>query len=505
MKAFRRLLLAAAAPLLLGACGAAGEAMTAHTNVLARAAGKELRVEEAARILAQNPQIPADPQVVSALADIWVDYTLLATAAAEDTTLSVIDLEAFIRPAREQTLMVKLREQVIQPDTVFTEAELQRRWATDGPGAEIRARHILLRMPAEATPAQRDSVRQLAQSLQQRAAGGEDFAALATQFSQDPGSAARGGDLGYFGRGRMVAPFEEAAFATEPGQVSPVVESPFGYHVIRVEDRRQPELGEDRPQFRQFLVQQEIQRTEEAYLDSLATAANVRIRPGGLAVVREIATRPELTLRGRAADREIATFDRGAYTTGNFADFIRRQPPQVQSAFASATDEQLETAIRQLTQMELVLREARRRNIALTREEEEEMRSEARMAIRELLEASGITQGVRQRANPAQIEAHVLSLIEGAVTGQQQLPPLGPLGLALRQAYPHEINEGTFPRVVSELESIRARQPGGPALPGMPGMPPQPGMPGQPGMPDQPGMPEPGMPQQPPMPEGAGR
>ena len=188
---------------------------------------------------------------------------------------------------------MKLRDQVIQPDTSFTDEQLEKAWASEGPGVEVHARHILLRVPAEATPAQRDSVRQLAESLRQRAAQGADFAALATQYSQDPGSAQRGGDLGFFGRGRMVAPFEEAAFELQPGEISPVVESPFGYHVIQVEERRQPELADQRDEFRQFMVQRAEHEAQTAYLDSLSKAAEVQMQPGGLAVAKEIAKQPE--------------------------------------------------------------------------------------------------------------------------------------------------------------------------------------------------------------------
>jgi hypothetical protein len=454
----RRWLPISAALLVLTGCGGFGEAMTAHTDVVARAAGKELRVTEAA-------------------ADVWIDYMLLAHAIAEDPNLGMVDMDAFVRPMREQMLMSRLRDQVIRVDTVFTEEQLQQRWRTEGPGAEISARHILLRVPAEATPAQRDSVQQLAASLRQRAVAGEDFAQLAQQHSQDPGSAARGGDLGFFGRGRMVAPFDEAAFALQPGEISNVVESPFGYHVIRVDDRRQPQLTEEREEFRQFLVQRAQQEAEGAYLDSLTAAANVRIRPGGLEVVREVARRPDTQLRGRQAERQIATYEGGAYTSGEFAQFIRTQPPQTQSAFASANDEQLESAVQQLTRSELLMQQARSQNIALTPQEEEEMRAEMRQQIQELVQATGLAQFAGQGSNTAALDAHVRQLIADGVAGRAQLVPLGPLGFALRDRYPVEINEGTFQQVIAQLEQIRARQPA-PDM-GFPQQPPQQPMPQQ--------------------------
>jgi hypothetical protein len=77
----------------------------------------------------------------------------------------------------------------------------------------------------------------LANELRERTLAGEDFAALAAAYSDDPGSAANGGDLGWFGRGRMVAPFEETAFSLEVGEVSEPVKTDFGYHLIKVTEK----------------------------------------------------------------------------------------------------------------------------------------------------------------------------------------------------------------------------------------------------------------------------
>jgi peptidyl-prolyl cis-trans isomerase C len=464
MKLSRGLLIGAAASLALAGCGKFSEAMTSHRDVVARAAGRELRVEDAAELLARSPEIPSDPQVVRALAEIWVDYTLLYTAALEDPSLAQVNLDRLTEDTREQMLVYKLREAVIQVDTTITDADLERRWTTDGPGVEIHARHILLRLPADAAPAQRDSVQRLAESLRQRAAGGEDFEALARQFSQDPGSAQRGGDLDYFGRGRMVAPFEEAAFQLEPGEVSPVVESPFGVHVIKVEDRRQQPLGDQREQFRAFLQQRAVQDAEKEYLDSLAEANEMTIRPGGLEIVREIAAQPDVTLRGRAADRKIATYQGGAFTSGEFVTFIRSQPPQMQAAFASANDEQLETVIQQLTQKELLIAEAARRGISVSDEEQENLRRDARNTLEQFINSTGLRQTAPTSA--ADIDVRVREMIRAAIDGETQIIPLGPLGPVLREQYGAEVYASAFPEVVKRMEQRRGAQqpePGQPA------------------------------------------
>jgi peptidyl-prolyl cis-trans isomerase D len=98
---------------------------------------------------------------------------------------------------------------------------------------QVRAAHILIRSPQGAAEAQRQEKRALAEKVLQEAKAGKDFAALARRYSEDPGSAAVGGDLGLFPRGAMVPSFEEAAFALKPGEISGIVESPFGFHVLK--------------------------------------------------------------------------------------------------------------------------------------------------------------------------------------------------------------------------------------------------------------------------------
>ncbi len=85
---------------------------------------------------------------------------------------------------------------------------------------------------------ERDAVRAQLAELRERVLKGESFSMLATLYSQDPGSAKRGGELGFFTRGDMVAPFEAAAFALKPGEVSPIVESVYGFHIIQLVERR---------------------------------------------------------------------------------------------------------------------------------------------------------------------------------------------------------------------------------------------------------------------------
>ncbi|MBW1680254.1 MAG: peptidylprolyl isomerase [Deltaproteobacteria bacterium] len=102
---------------------------------------------------------------------------------------------------------------------------------------EVRASHILAKVAPGAPDTEKTAARKRIEEVRKKLDQGEDFAALAKRYSQGP-SSSKGGDLGYFSRGRMAKPFETAAFAMKPGQVSDLVETRFGYHLIKVTGRR---------------------------------------------------------------------------------------------------------------------------------------------------------------------------------------------------------------------------------------------------------------------------
>lgn len=108
-------------------------------------------------------------------------------------------------------------------------------------GEQVQAQHILIRTEADASAEDKEKARKTIDMIQDKLKNGESFATLAEQFSEDPGSKNRGGNVGYFGRGQMVKEFEDAAFATKPGETSPPVQTSFGWHLIHVLDRKAPE------------------------------------------------------------------------------------------------------------------------------------------------------------------------------------------------------------------------------------------------------------------------
>jgi peptidyl-prolyl cis-trans isomerase C len=144
----------------------------------------------------------------------------------------------------------------------------------------VRASHILIRFPENADPAAKEQARTRAAEVLAEVKTGKDFAGLAKQHSQDTGSAENGGDLGLFERGQMVGPFDEVAFSLQATQISDLVETTFGYHIIKVAERqaeRTVPLDEVRPQIEQFLEDQNRQNQTQAFVEVLKAKGKIEI------------------------------------------------------------------------------------------------------------------------------------------------------------------------------------------------------------------------------------
>jgi peptidyl-prolyl cis-trans isomerase C len=150
--------------------------------------------------------------------------------------------ESELRDLLRRNLIVEnFVETQVVPGQQVTDAEIKEFYDKNpetftGP-EQVRASHILIKVDASASAADKQKARAEAESLLRQIRSGADFAKLAQENSDCP-SGNQGGDLGYFGRGQMVKPFEEKAFSMQPGDVSGVVETQFGYHIIKLNEKR---------------------------------------------------------------------------------------------------------------------------------------------------------------------------------------------------------------------------------------------------------------------------
>jgi len=145
---------------------------------------------------------------------------------------------------------------------------------------QVRVRHILLTWKPMGTQDDRAAIREQMEPILERARAGEDFAALAREFSEDSATKGNGGDTGFFYRGTMVPAFEQAAFALQPGEVSDPVDTVFGVHIIKLEERQEARLlplDEVREQLQDYVREEKMEAAVGAKVDELRAAADVQV------------------------------------------------------------------------------------------------------------------------------------------------------------------------------------------------------------------------------------
>ncbi|GAB4071496.1 peptidylprolyl isomerase [Ancylobacter sonchi] len=222
-----------------------------------------------------GPNLP--PQIQGPARDEYVlgfliDLTAMAQAAEAQKLDQTADFKRQLDFIKKRVLMQAALEQAAK--AAVTDAALKQTYEEalkqQKPEEEVHARHILFRADPNDKAAS-EAAEKKAKDVEARLKKGEDFAKLASELTEDPSGKQDGGDLGFFTKDQMVPEFAEKAFTMKPGEISDPVKTQFGWHVIKVEEKRQkplPTFDEVKPQIEQYLVQKAqadaVQKTRDA-------------------------------------------------------------------------------------------------------------------------------------------------------------------------------------------------------------------------------------------------
>jgi len=204
--------------------------------------------------------------------DAQYQETLKKMDLSEDQLKQQIGRQATIRKLLEKEVMSKIALSKEDAKKYF-----QSNSAEFHQPERVRAQHILVKLEPGADEQKRAQARKKLEGVKKRVLAGEDFGKLAKEYSEGP-SNVREGDLGYFTRGRMVKPFEDAAFKLAPNEISDIVETQFGFHLIKVLDHqaaKDPSFEEIEPRVTAILRNKEIHQKYEAYIYNLRQNAKI--------------------------------------------------------------------------------------------------------------------------------------------------------------------------------------------------------------------------------------
>jgi peptidyl-prolyl cis-trans isomerase C len=237
-------------------------------------------------VLAQEAEkrgVVVPDSVVDGMVNRWEGQFADATQRAQKLAEKGLT-EAGVREKFRQDLLVRNFVETSVVDTIqVPDAEIPAYYNAHPEyfeTTEVHARHILKKVDPGASPDSVELQRAAIAALLTRVRAGEDFAALAMANSDCP-SAPKGGDLGFFARARMVQPFADSAFALPVGGVSGIVQTPFGFHIIKVEERRNEgtrPLEQVAPAIRQYLQNQRVQQAVDNLALRLRDKSNVKLK-----------------------------------------------------------------------------------------------------------------------------------------------------------------------------------------------------------------------------------
>ncbi|MDB4884694.1 MAG: PpiC-type peptidyl-prolyl cis-trans isomerase [Gemmatimonadetes bacterium] len=439
----------------LAACGGLKDALTAHVDVVAKAGSQELSVTRLSSLLGNAKLgIPINKDVATLVArDLWVPYQLLALAAARgDSLADPKAIDAAAAGMVENAKLGRFMESVSAKLPVDSGSEAA---YLSGKGDLFAARHILLLVPQDATPAAKEAIRRKAEALR-AAVTPANFADVARKNSED-NTKDRGGDLGVFPRGAMVKPFADAVAALKPGEISPVIETQFGFHIIQRSTWDQAKA--------QYLGQaggRSHQVAESTYIAQAQAQAAVKLKGDAAATAKAVAKDP---LAHRKDNTVLASYNGGTLTAARLAQFMLASPQsgRLSQQIQTAPDSLVNQFVTNQTQRELLLKRADSAKAGLTPEEIANLHRDFGQVVQQAWALIGLdpksladsakTPAERERLAAARVEA----FLDRVMSGQQQPVPVpAPLQMVLMDKYDSQINAAGIDRAVEQAAKLRA-------------------------------------------------
>ncbi len=438
----------------LTACSGLKDALTAHVDVVAKAGGQELSVTRLSDLIGKSKiGVPVNKDVATIVArDLWVPYQLLALAAARGDSLGdTRAIEAAASGMIENAKLGRFMEGVAAkfPQDSGSEASY-----LAAKGDLYSARHILFTVAENAPPAVRDSVRKRATAVRAQVTAA-NFAAMAKKNSQD-NSAANGGDLGVFPRGMMVKPFGDALAALQPGQISPLVETQFGYHIVQRNTWEQA-----KGQYAAQASGRIRQVAESTYIAQAQAQAKVTLKDDAAASLKKLAKDP---LEHRNDKTVVATFSGGALTSGRLAMVLLASPQatRLSQQIQSAPDSLVKQYVTNMAQREVLLKRADSAKVGLNAEELVALNRDFRQVVTAAWTALGVTPQAladsakstkdREKLAASRVEAFLDKIMAGEV---QPLPVPTPLQIVLLNKFDGKIYPASIDRAVETAGKAR--------------------------------------------------
>jgi hypothetical protein len=438
----------------LVACDGLKEALTAHVDVVARAGSQELSVNRLGDMLGNSKiGVPINRDIASLVArDLWVPYQLLGAAAARGDSLS--DAKAIDDAASGMIDRAKLQKFMEHISSTMPSDTGSQAGYEKGANDLYAARHILFLFPKGATPAAKDSIRRKAESVRAQVTAA-NFADMAKRYSED-NSKDKGGELGVFPRGMMVKPFGDAVAALKPGEISNVVESEFGYHIIQ-----RNTWDQIKGQYSQQAGDRTRQHAESTYLSQAQTAAKVQVKDNAVSLTKALAKDP---IAHRNDKDVIATWSGGDYTAGKLANVLIADPraAQLSQQIQQVPDSIIRMYVKQMAERELLLKRADSAKMGPTPEEVGNLHRDFVQAVAMTWQAlridpksladSAKSPAERERLAASRIEAYLDKVMAGEA---QPVPVPSPLQIVLMNKYDSKVNAAGIDRAVERAQKLR--------------------------------------------------